>query len=142
MTGRRARTYAAILVGGFFGGVLRVVLDEGFRTPVPQFPWTILAVNIVGSFALVLLMVLVTELWTTGALVRPLWGTGFLGAFTTFSAYVLAVIQLANAGAWSTAVGYGVGSIAGGLAAGALGFVLGHRVVTARTARSYRQEEE
>ena len=126
---KRAGTYAAIVVGGFLGGGLRYVLDELFPAPVPQFPWTVLIVNVTGSFLLGLLLVLAIEVWQTGPVVRPLWATGFLGAFTTFSTYVLAVVQLVDAGAWVTGVGYAASSVAAGLAAAWFGLRLGRSLV-------------
>jgi CrcB protein len=122
----------AVAVGGFLGGTARYLLDVKFPVAPPGFPWTIFAINVSGSFLLGLLMVLVLVVWSTGSLLRPFLATGVLGAFTTFSSYVLAVSALAAAGAWGVATSYAAASIGAGLLAAAVGLTLG-RALTSRT---------
>jgi CrcB protein len=129
----RAALLAAIVVGGSLGGVARYLLDTAFPTEPPQFPWALFGINIAGSLLLAVFMVLVIESRFAGTRVRPFWATGFLGAFTTFSTYVLALVQLSQAGAWGTALGYGLASIGGGLVAVAAGFRGGRRLVARRS---------
>jgi CrcB protein len=62
--------------------------------------------------------------------VRPLLGTGFLGAWTTFSGIAVPTDQLLRDGAVGSGVGYLTASLAGGVAAAYAGLVLG-RVVFA-----------
>lgn len=131
---REPAVLVAVLVGGFLGGVARYLLDSAFPAPVPHFPWTILGVNLAGAFLLALLLVVALGVWPAHSLLRPLCATGFLGAFTTFSTYVVAVVELAQAGAWATGVTYALASIAGGIATASLGFWLG-RAALARTSR-------
>lgn len=82
------RNLVAVAVGGFCGAALRVGL--GFWFPdAPGFPATTLAINVTGTAALAAL----TSYWQITRR-APGWlragvGTGFLGAFTTFSALVL-----------------------------------------------------
>ncbi|MFL4476063.1 fluoride efflux transporter FluC [Paeniglutamicibacter sp. MACA_103] len=79
---------AAVAVGGFCGAALRVGL--GLWIPdAPGIPATTLAINVTGTAALAAL----TSYWQITHR-GPSWlragiGTGFLGAFTTFSAVVL-----------------------------------------------------
>lgn len=74
----------AVAVGGAVGASARYGLtlawpDEG------GFPWTTLAINVVGSFLLALLPSF--EAVRRNPLLPPLLGTGVLGGFTTLSAY-------------------------------------------------------
>jgi len=76
-----------ILAGGFFGSALRYLADELFTT----LPGTLL-VNFAGSAGMGMFMYASIYTGRFGRHSRLLIGTGFLGAFTTFSA--LAVITL------------------------------------------------
>ena len=131
--GRRGPTYGAIFVGGFVGGALRYLLDHTFPAPAGSFPWTIFLVNVTGAFALSLLLVLLLELLQVGPLVRPLLATGGLGAFTTFSTFVLAADRLGTSGHVGLAATYVLASVFAGLAAGSFGLVLGRAVITVHT---------
>jgi CrcB protein len=70
--------------------------------------WATLFVNIVGSFGAGLLFVLAVE----HKLVSDHWKTvvavGFLGGFTTFSAYALESVRLFEMGDWKPAAAYWV----------------------------------
>jgi CrcB protein len=114
-------TWIALAVLGGFGAVARFAVDWlvslrlGFH-----FPFGILAVNLSGALLLGLL---------SGAAVAGnayvLSGTAFLGAYTTFSAWMLDSQELAQRGE-SRAALLNVGiSAAAGLAAAALGHVIG-----------------
>ena len=75
----------AVAVGGFVGGEARYLLGLAFPTTRGTFPATIFAINVSGAFVLALLLVLIMEVWRPTTYVRPLWCTGFCGAYTTFS---------------------------------------------------------
>jgi CrcB protein len=87
------------------------------------FPWTTLAINLVGSFLLGVLVEL-----TAGDSprfsddVRLVLGVGFLGAFTTFSTFSVESVQLLRDGRAAEALVYVGASVAGGLALAALGW--------------------
>ncbi|MBC7303027.1 MAG: fluoride efflux transporter CrcB [Nocardia sp.] len=97
---------AAISVGGGLGAVARFGIGQWWPVPVGRFPWSTLTVNVVGCFAIGVLMVVVTELVDAPKLVRPFLGIGVLGGFTTFSTYSLEIRRLVNTGATGTAVSY------------------------------------
>jgi CrcB protein len=118
-------------VSGFLGASLTVALGGGLgawlrfaagRLAGPSdFPFATLGVNIAGCFAMGLLAGWLarqdggTEGW------RLLLGVGLLGGFTTFSAFSLEIVQLAQRGAWASAALYVFASLAGsvlGLLAG------------------------
>ena len=118
-------TLVAVLLGGVIGTGLRLTLDTVIHHDDAQFPWSTLVINIVGSFMLALL---VARVWPTApAWVRAGLGTGVLGSFTTFSALVVSLLTLAQAGMPLLALLYLLVSLAGGLAAALLGLRLGGR---------------
>jgi CrcB protein len=54
-------------------------------------------------------------------------GTGLLGGFTTYSAFAVETVQLAQGAHLALAVGYAAASVLGGVAAAGLGLTLGQR---------------
>ncbi|WP_323958818.1 CrcB family protein [Arthrobacter sp. JZ12] len=83
--------WTAVAVGGFTGTEARYLLGLLIPEAAGGFPWTTLAINVVGSFLLAWL----TASWAAGTQVSP-WlqaglGPGLLGSFTTFSAVTLAI---------------------------------------------------
>ena len=117
-------TLVAVLLGGILGTGLRLGIDQ-LVVPDSAFPWATLLINVVGSFALGLL---VARVWPTApAWLRAGLGTGVLGSFTTFSAVIVALLSLTGAGlTWLAAV-YLVVSLILGFAAALLGIRLGAR---------------
>jgi fluoride exporter len=121
-----APTIAAIGVGGVIGALLRWRLGEwsAERWPV-SFPWGTLLINISGSFILGLYVTFVSRRHTGGPYTRLLVATGILGAYTTFSTFVYETVRLLQHGEVATGITYLVASLAGGLAACAIGVRLG-----------------
>lgn len=111
----------AIFVGGVFGGLARYGIGRAWTPRADGFPWDIFAINIFGAFALAALLVLVMEVLRRTHYVRPALGTGFIGAFTTFSSLATATDHLLAHGHPMVAIGYIAGSLFGGLAAASLG---------------------
>lgn len=116
---------AAVALGGIAGTGLRIALDALIPHTDTTFPWSTLLINVVGSFALGLL---VARVWP----IAPAWlraglGAGLLGSFTTFSAFAVSLVTLTRAGLGWIAVAYLVVSVAAGLAAAAIGLRLGRR---------------
>ena len=121
-----ATAWMAVAVGGLLGTEARYGLGLVFPEDGGGVPWTTLAINIEGS----LLLGLLTSFWAERA-AAPSWlqaglGPGLLGSFTTFSAVVIAIDQLAAAGSHHVWMAYLGLSLAAGLAATVAGLVLGH----------------
>jgi len=93
-----------------------------------RFPWATVAINVSGSFAIGLVAVILVERWPD-PLVRICALTGFLGGYTTFSAYVFESVTLWERGDRSLALGNLIGSVLLGLVAVALGMALGRGLV-------------
>jgi fluoride exporter len=121
--------YLLIGVGGFAGAIARYAVDGvvSDRTGA-GFPWGTLVVNASGSFVLGLLFALTTERAILPADVRGPLMIGFVGAYTTFSTYMLESWNLIEAGAYGAAMANLAGSIAIGLLAVSLGLLVGRAV--------------
>jgi CrcB protein len=111
---------AAVAVGGAAGAVLRYALTLALPVAAAGFPWTILAVNVVGSALLALLPALLRRVAGADGLLAPLLGAGVLGGFTTLSTYTEQARALVAAGHVGLATAYVVGTLAAALGAVAL----------------------
>ena len=106
-------TFVAVAVGGALGAVSRYSFGlVTFALIGNRFPWATLGVNVVGSFLIGLAAVLIGDRIVDGELWRPLIIVGFLGAFTTFSAFSLDTLLLLQQGNYNTALAYMLGSVA------------------------------
>lgn len=114
---------AAVGVGGIVGALARYLVFLAFPSPANQIPWATVGINLSGSFVLGFLLVLLAEQFPRGRLARPLIGTGVIGAYTTFSTFMIEAVQLARAGRPLQAAVYVAISLVGGLAAVAVGMV-------------------
>ena len=113
-----------VFLGGGLGAIARHGVNRtGLATLGPGFPWWTLAVNVSGSLAIGLLAGLFGAM-ETGHNARLFLITGFLGGFTTFSAFSLDALTLWERGASLQAGLYILGSVILSLAAAALGLML------------------
>ncbi|MEW2251280.1 fluoride efflux transporter CrcB [Streptomyces sp. NPDC058733] len=85
---------AVVALGGGCGAAARYAAGLEWPTRDAGFPWTTLWVNITGCLVMGVFMVLITEALAAHKLVRPFFGTGVLGGFTTFSTYAVDTQQL------------------------------------------------
>ena len=119
------RTALAIAVGGALGAVARYLLERVVnRHWGDEFPWGTFVVNVSGSFVLGALV----GLFATRLNV-PLWlqaaaTVGFLGAFTTFSTYMLQIYRSTSTGHLAIAFANAFGSLAAGVLALYAGILL------------------
>ncbi len=121
--------YLAIALGGSLGAVCRYwVSTSTYQWLGTDFPFGTLMVNVSGSFVMGLLTVLFTEKLTLGEEVRFALVVGFLGSYTTFSAFALDTLNWVNNGALIKAGVYILFSVAGSLLGVWAGFV-GARLV-------------
>ena len=113
-----------VAIAGAVGAPARYVLDAWINESVQsRFPWGTYAVNVLGST----LFGLLVGLQHDGHLaVRTLtvFGTGFCGAFTTFSTHAVETVLLGEDHEWRLATYNVVGMLASCLCGAALGFGL------------------
>ena len=109
-----------VAVGGVAGALSRYGLGLAYPTAPRAFPWTTFAINVGGCLLIGVLISIVG----THPVLRPLLGTGVLGGFTTFSAYVVDAQRLLHHGEPAKAVLYLGGTLISALAA----TYAGHRI--------------
>ncbi len=114
----------AVGAGGAIGSLARYGLAVALPTTPGEFPLATLLTNVLGCLLIGALMAALTELGRPHRLLRPFFGIGLLGGFTTLSTYVVEVIDAGRAGAPAVAVLYGVGTVVAALVAVAAGLVL------------------
>jgi CrcB protein len=109
-----------LLVAGAVGATGRYLVDGRVqRRTTGLFPWATFTINVTGSFVLGVIVGL-AEYHDLGRLPAAAIGTGFCGAFTTFSTFSYESVRLLERGAVGAAAANVVGSvIVGLLAAGA-----------------------
>ena len=122
-------TVVLVGVGGFAGAISRYLVD-GFVSDRTGggFPWGTLVINVSGTFLLGLLFAMTTERAILPAEIRGPVMIGFIGAYTTFSTYLLESWRLIEDGAWAMALANLGGSIAVGLVAVAAGMIIGRAI--------------
>lgn len=103
----------AIALGGAVGSVSRhFVGAAALRLFGSGFPVGTITVNVLGSFVMGVLAALFAFRWSGSETARLLLTTGFLGGFTTFSAFSLDVALLWERGEVGLTLAYTLGSVA------------------------------
>jgi fluoride exporter len=105
---------AAVFAGGVAGAIARAELAEALPVHPGQWPWATFSVNLVGAFLLGYFTTRLQERLPLSAYRRPLLGTGFCGALTTFSTVQVELVRMLDGGYVGIAVAYAAASIAGG----------------------------
>lgn len=116
------KMFLFVALGGAIGaavrygvGIMTLQLGNG------QFPWGTFIVNVAGSFFLGIAAAFLAFSWSVSAEFRAFLIVGVLGGFTTFSAFSLDFLVLAERNRFDLAAGYMVGTLVlsvGGLFAG------------------------
>jgi CrcB protein len=113
-----------VMTGGALGAGARHLAGQAALTLFgPGFPFGTLAVNVAGGLAMGVLAGLLTRT-ASGETWRLFLGVGVLGGFTTFSAFSLDAVTLAERGQMLAAAGYVLLSVAGAIGALLLGLQL------------------
>ena len=108
----------AIALGGALGAVARHFISHWSVVALGNgFPWGTLTVNVVGCFALGVVVEVMALVWLPPADWRAFLTVGVLGAFTTFSAFALDISILHERGEMLQAILYVTVSVAGSIAA-------------------------
>lgn len=113
------RLLVAIAIGGALGSLARhLVATQVYHWTGAGFPWGTVAVNVAGSFVMGALAGAMALLWSPSAELRAFLTVGFLGGFTTFSAFSMDAMLLIERGRADLAFAYMAGSVV--VAVGAL----------------------
>ena len=116
-----------VALGGGVGGMARFwVSGMVARRWGETFPWGTLTVNVSGAAAIGMLAARLLEPGSHAGTTLPFWAAlvgGLLGSYTTVSSLALQTLALARTGEpWRAALNV-VGSLGGGLAAAAAGYL-------------------
>jgi fluoride exporter len=115
-------TLTQVALGGAFGAMMRYLTNvTAMRVFGPGFPMGTVIVNVLGSFLMGVLVVLLAQ--RGGTRFAPLLMTGVLGGFTTFSAFSLDAATLWERGQPGLAFGYVAGTVILSLMAIGLGLL-------------------
>jgi len=114
MAGVDRRELAAIFAGGAGGALARVGTTQLFPSGPTSWPWAIFTINLAGAFILGYVVVRLQERLPLSTYRRPFIGTGFCGAFTTFSTMQLELLEMIRHHHYSLAAGYAGASVIGG----------------------------
>ncbi|WP_409250949.1 fluoride efflux transporter FluC [Bacillus sp. SCS-153A] len=117
-------TILAIAAGGFLGAVMRFAVGNLIKNRThSNFPWATLLVNITGAFFLGILLGM-----EVAGTMYALFGIGFLGAFTTYSTFMVEALTLRKTGDGRKALIYLASSYAVGLLAAFAGLLAGSMI--------------
>ena len=115
-----------LAAAGALGALARYGLAGLIQRPgVGQFPWGTFGVNVIGCFAAGVLWALFTHRIAIGPEARTIVLVGFMGAFTTFSAFALETSHLMRDAQWTWALGNILGQNVLGITALFAGLALG-----------------
>jgi CrcB protein len=124
------RQLSAVLCGGFCGTITRYWLSQLIQDHLGKgWPYDIFLINITGALLLALITTLADATFLIGPTRRVFMNVGFLGAYTTFSSFVLGDVQLATAGHWFSALSYPFMSLVIGILAVLCGKKLGQWII-------------
>lgn len=121
------RRVAAVAAGGAAGAALRWLALTALAQ-ADGIPWTVLVLNVAGSFALGALLAAEWSHSTARVLLHDAGAIGFCGGLTTFSTFTVELVDLVRAGDSGLAVAYGLLSVLLSLAALVAGAALLRRV--------------
>ena len=119
----------AIALGGALGALSRFwVVNLTSLWLGDEFPYSMLIVNILGSFVIGIVFVFLVERALLPVAWRAAVMIGFLGAFTTFSTFSLQTLALLEAGRFLAASVYVLSSVLICIMAAALGLFIARLV--------------
>lgn len=102
----------AIAAGGALGAVLRHGVNHAVLAAVPtSFPLGVMVVNVLGSFVAGVLVSAFAHFYDPPQAMKLFLVVGFLGGFTTFSAFSMDAILLWERGQVMLAAAYVAGSV-------------------------------
>jgi fluoride exporter len=128
----QAPVVAVVALGGAVGACARYGLALALPAAPGGFPWATFWANVTGCAVIGVFMVLITEVWAAHRLIRPFFGTGVLGGYTTFSTYAVDIRRLADAHRPDLGLAYLAATLCAALAAVWLASAAARRVLIGR----------
>lgn len=118
-----------IALGGALGAVSRFLLGNAVSKAIGSaLPYGTFVINVIGCFAMGLLMTLIVDREMLPAAWRLFLCVGFLGGFTTFSSFGYEALMMLTEGRLLAVLAYVGGSVALGLVAAGLGVLCARAV--------------
>lgn len=120
----------AVAAGGVTGAVARYLVYVAVGHLLGAgFPYATLVVNVIGSFAMGVLVETMALVWSTSTAMRLFLAVGVLGSFTTFSTFSLDFAVLFERRAYGLCAVYTIASVVLSIAALFAGLYLMRRVL-------------
>ncbi|MDN5362048.1 MAG: fluoride exporter [Moorella sp. (in: firmicutes)] len=120
-------TWLYVGCGGMAGTLARFLISRWLGKRIgATWPLGTLVVNLSGAFLLGLLLARPAGRLPAGVTLAL--GTGFIGAYTTFSTFTYETITMISAGEGHRALAYSLGSVAAGLFLAWLGWLVAGRL--------------
>jgi CrcB protein len=125
------KLYLLIGLAGGLGAVARYLVTSVFMHAAGRgFPWGTFSVNVLGSALMGFLGVWLVTRWQLPLEYRLAILTGFLGAFTTMSAFSVDTLALLERQQWLSAIAYAGGTVMLCLIAARGGMLMAERLAT------------
>ncbi|KMS67825.1 chromosome condensation protein CrcB [Streptomyces viridochromogenes] len=128
----QAPIVAVVALGGAIGATARYAASLWWPAGPGGFPWATFWTNVIGCAVIGVFMVVITEVRAAHRLVRPFFGTGVLGGFTTFSTYAVDIQQLLDNGHARVGLAYLAATLTAALTAVWLAAAATRRVLKVR----------
>jgi len=123
------KLYLLIALAGGLGAMARYAVTSLMMHVAGRgFPWGTFSVNVIGSALMGFLGVWLLARWQLPMEYRVAVLTGFLGAFTTMSAFSVDTLALLQRDQWASAIAYAVGTVLVCLVAARGGMVVAERL--------------
>lgn len=107
-------SYLMVFLGGGLGAISRLAVSSFVDKHAGQdFPWATLVVNLMGAFVVGVIVELLALRFEASSTLRSLLVTGFLGGFTTFSAFSLESALMLSRGDYLVLAAYATASVVG-----------------------------
>jgi fluoride exporter len=118
--------YLAVAAGGALGSISRYGLDRLIeRRTASVFPWSTFTINVTGCLVVGVVIAALVDRHHTPEWLRVGLVMGFVGGYTTFSTFGQETYELLRGGQAGIGLVYALGSLAVGVAAVALGTLVG-----------------
>jgi fluoride exporter len=123
----------AIAAGGALGSPARYEVTRLIHVAPGTFPWATFWTNVSGSLVLGFAFILIIQHFPPTRYLRPFFAIGFLGAYTTFSTYMVETATLVKDGHGVIGLTYVLGSAVAGFSAVWIGILAGRLIGSGST---------